>query len=94
MGLTKISSDKDVWEYDARDAEGIENLDVLDHVWDVTFTNSENGDKSSRGMLSHQKTCTVTVAKGYVGEDDVTISDNSGNEATDHVIFNGEEEGV
>lgn len=90
MSLTKISNNKDVWEYDASDAEGIENLEVGDHVWHVTFENPENGDKSTRGLLSHQGTCTITVAKGYTGEDDVEIADQSGNVATDHIVF-GEE---
>jgi hypothetical protein len=87
MSLTKLSTDKDVWEYNSSDAEGIEDLEVDDRVWHVTFTNSENGETSTRAMVSHQGTCTVTVAKGYTGEDDVTIKDQSGNEATDHITF-------
>jgi hypothetical protein len=87
MPLTKISAEKDVWEYNASEAEGIEDLNVDDLVWQVEFSNPDTGEVSSRGMFSDQLTCTVTVVKGYVGEDDVTIMDNSGNEATDHIAF-------
>jgi len=89
MPLTKLSSNKDVWEYDASEAEGIDTL-VSTHVWTVEFSNPLNGDKSTRGMLPHQQTCTITVAKGYEGEDDVTISDHNGNEAIVHIVFGGE----
>jgi hypothetical protein len=92
MGLTKISDSKDVWEYDVSGAEGIDNLNTDDPVWHVVFSNPGTGDKSARDLFSAQGTCTVTVAKGYEGEDDVTISDDSGNTATDHIVFGSAEE--
>lgn len=72
--LTKLSTNKDVWEFSVEDED---TSALKPHVWDVVFENPENGDKSSRHMFADQATCTVTVDRGYTGTDIVTVTDRS-----------------
>jgi hypothetical protein len=88
MQVTLISDSKDVYEFSVED----EDTSAFEgDLWEVVFENPADGDKSSRQMVAAQKTCTVTVEHGYVGEDIVTVTDAAGNEVQNTVAFGDEE---
>jgi len=72
MQATKISDDRDIYSIAYENSTGEGNVTA-------TFTNQENGDKSSRKAFDDGD-LTVTVAKGWSGTDDVTIVHDDGTE--------------
>lgn len=87
MFVKKISDDRDVYDLDVTEHEGVD--DLVGEVWHVVFSNPETGDKSAREMIASQRTCTVTVASGYTGSDEVTVTDEDGASVKGSVTFGG-----
>jgi len=85
MGITasKVGEGRDVYTIDYSDADGIAGETV-----EATFTNPDNLDKSS-GAWANDGSFVVTVAGGYAGDSEVTITGSDGGEITGTVTFGG-----
>jgi len=83
MGITATKLDnRDVYEIDYSDVD--EEIDG--ETVTAVFTNPADGDKSSRTAVN-DGAFTVTVAAGYTGTDEVTITGSDGGEVSGSIVF-------